>query len=95
MEDLNTNGCGASKSWFRPPYGIFFKASCNNHDIGYEKGGTEEDRLRCDIDFLRDMIIDTWEIKNRIKRCYYQVWAGLYFLGVRYRGHKHFNYKIN
>ncbi len=93
MSDLKTNGCGADKSWFRPPYGIFFKASCNKHDIGYGLGGNESDRLRCDIMFLMYMIIDTWTIKNKIKRLYYQIWSGLYFLGVRFRGFKHFNYK--
>ena len=92
MSDSKTNGCGADKSWFRPPYGIFFNASCNKHDLGYGAGGTEEDRLSEDIDFLKNMIIDTWEIKNRLKRGYYQIWAGLYFLGVRYQGHKHFKY---
>lgn len=90
-----TNGCGASKSWFRPPYGIFFKASCNKHDIYYGLGGNEIDRLRADIFFLMYMIVDTWAINCRFKRFYYQFWAFLYFIGVRYRGWKHFNYTKN
>lgn len=93
MSDLKTNGCGADKSWFRPPYGIFFEASCNKHDLGYGKGGDEKRRLHCDTMFLKYMILDTWRIKNRLKRYYYQIWTHLYFWGVRYRGHKHFNYK--
>ncbi len=87
------NGCGADKGWLRPPHGIFFKASCNKHDKGYEIGGSDETRLHCDIMFLKYMIIDTWKIDSDITRGYYQLWAMIYFLGVRFKGHKYFNYK--
>ena len=88
-----SNGCGANKSWFRPPYGIFFYSSCVKHDYGYGKGGTKKDRLYCDTLFLYYMILDTWRIKSTFKKLYYQSWAVLYFLGVRFKGYKYFNYK--
>ena len=91
--EVETNGCGAAKSWLRPPYGIFFKASCDKHDVYYNKGGSEIDRLKADIFFFMFMIVDTWKIEKRPKRFYYQLWSFIYFIGVRYRGHEHFTYK--
>ena len=33
------NGCGGKGGFVKPPYRIFFNASCNHHDYGFWKGG--------------------------------------------------------
>lgn len=86
------NGCGGEGSWIRPPYRIFFEASCNKHDKSYEEGGNAARRLECDTKFFAMMMKDTWK-KKGIKRLYYQCWAIIYYLGVRLGGKKYFNYK--
>lgn len=90
-----TNGCGGKGSWVKPPFRKFFEASCNKHDIGYGKGGDENKRFECDGKFLIMMIKDTFKLKYKIVRLYYQSWCLIYFFAVRWRGHKFFNYKIN
>ena len=88
------NGCGGKGGWFKPPYSAFFKSSCNKHDKGYYKGGTEIDRMNCDANFLRYMLIDCQRIKNKFKRWYFKRWAFVYFKAVRVLGKKYFNYKV-
>ena len=36
----------------------FKKANADKHDIAYEIGGTEKDRIRADTGFLRYLLID-------------------------------------
>jgi len=86
------NGCGGDGSWIRLPYGKFFEASCNKHDISYGIGGDEARRFECDGKFLIMTLKDTFRIKGWFKRVYYQCWAVIYFLGVRVGGKKYFNY---
>ena len=88
-----TNGCGGKGSSIKPPYRNFFEASCNKHDIGYNIGGDESRRFECDAKFLVLMIKDTFRIKSKLKRLYYQAWSFVYFLAVRIFGKKYFNYK--
>jgi len=50
VEDMS-NGCGSQVwylRWLRPPHGKFFKTACNKHDVDYNVGGTEADRLKAD-----------------------------------------------
>ena len=52
------NGCGVSwmPNWLTSLFfGWFFEASCRRHDFGYVRGGTENDRVRVDLGFLRSM----------------------------------------
>lgn len=90
MEDVN--GCGGKGSWIKPPYAAFFEASCNKHDEGYDKGGTEANRFECDGKFFIMMIKDTFKINKPLKRLYFQLWSFLYFVAVRIGGKKYFNY---
>ena len=48
METCATNGCGPEGwiSYFVP--NLAYEECCNAHDICYSKGGTEQDRARCD-----------------------------------------------
>lgn len=88
----NVNGCGGKGSWIKPPYSAFFEASCNIHDIGYSKGGDESNRFECDGKFFIMMLKDTFRIKNYFKRLYFQSWAFIYFIAVRLKGKKFFNF---
>lgn len=87
------NGCGGKGSKIRPPYGVFFKASCNKHDEGYFMGGDKIRRMECDSRFFSAMLEDTMRIEKWYKRTYYQSWAFIYFFAVRLFGKKFFNYK--
>ena len=90
---METNGCGGKGSWIKPPYRKFFEASCNKHDLGYNKGGNDADRFECDAKFLVMMLKDTYRIGNCFKRVYYQLWAFIYYLSVRIFGKKFWNEK--
>ena len=90
---IERNGCGGKGSWFRPPLGVFFEASCNQHDVGYSYGGDKSRRMECDAKFLAMMLSDTMRIISVFKRTYYQIWAFLYFFAVRLGGKKYFNYR--
>ena len=55
VEDMS-NGCGSQVwylRWLIPPHGKFFKTACDKHDVDYNVGGTEKDRLEYDQD-LKD-----------------------------------------
>jgi hypothetical protein len=91
------NGCGPSwlPRWLKSLlFDWFHEASCAKHDEGYEKGGAEADRLRCDQKFLEAMLIDTlaqpWWI-----RPYYGIQAYLFYAIVRVFGWVQFNYEKN
>lgn len=93
----DVNGCGADGGiWkgFKPPYHMFFKASCNRHDEGYATGGDKHRRWYCDVRFLIEMLYD---IRNRKRgwwqRNYYYLWARIYFLAVRLFAKNRFNYE--
>lgn len=60
-----------------PPY----ECCCEAHDIAYEKGGTEVDRLRADIAF-----------RKCLKRKYSTTWAWIEYVFVRMLGARYFNY---
>ena len=81
------------KGWFiKPPYAIFFKASCDFHDLSYYNWWTEEDRLRADKWFLRNMMIDC-EKERWLRRYYFFIWTYVYYFAVRLFWKKYFNYK--
>ena len=90
---LGTNGCGSKGSIIKPPFAIFFKSSCDIHDVSYLQGGTEEDRVEADIGFFRYLLNDCNRISNRTKRYKYLIWCYLYFIAVRTFGHKYFSYR--
>ena len=85
------NGCGGKGSFIKPPHKAFFEASCNHHDYGYYKGGTEADRKRCDDKFYEAMKRDcsTLPWYQYIR---YRPWCWIYYLAVRQFGKKYFNY---
>lgn len=88
------NGCGGKGSKIRPPYSVFFKASCNKHDEGYCIGGTELDRWYIDNRFLLSMKYDIKRLNMMwVKERYYMCWAMLYYYAVRLFGKKYFNFK--
>jgi len=69
------NGCGAKSGFVRPPKKIFFKASCNHHDHGHWKGGSEWQRWKSFISrkilsrgkFIYFPIVNTYK-KERIMK---------------------------
>lgn len=91
-ELISVNGCGGKGGWIKPPNRIFFEASCNRHDCGYGQGGCEEDRINCDIVFLKAMMRDCERITDKTRKRKYIIWSHLYFIAVRVYGWKYFNY---
>ena len=84
-----TNGCGGKGMGFTPPQ-FFFKASCNQHDFYYWRGGSSTDRKIADRFFLNAM----WEDANRASNIFSLLWnktaAVTYYLLVRLGGKKYF-----
>lgn len=76
------NWCWAKGSFIRPPYWIFFKASCDIHDWGYKNWKDEKDRKEVDKWFLKYMLQDVRRLPF-YKRPKYYVWAHLYYYAVR------------
>ena len=93
LDLIGVNGCGAKTSILKPPYAIFFEASCNYHDVGYSRGGTEEDRFYDDVGFLNALLKDCNKVPNKIKRMWYISWSYAYFLAVRLEGWKNYTYR--
>lgn len=87
--DWVVNWCWGKGSFIKPPYKIFFKASCNIHDLSYVIWGDEERRKECDLWFLGAMCRDAE--KTKFSR-YYKARALLYFFAVRIFWKKYFNY---
>jgi hypothetical protein len=88
---LICNGCGGKGGIITPPYAVFFDTSCDHHDYGYYKGGTEKDRLKCDIELRKAMIRDCKKLPW-YKWLKYRPWCELYYIGVRLKGDKYFRY---
>lgn len=91
------NGCGGRSCLFSQKLakffsGFFFKASCEKHDFGYWKGGSEDRRKECDKKFLAAMISDV----NRqfiLFRPYFYIIAYCFYGVVRIFWQMYFNYK--
>lgn len=86
------NWCWGEWSWFKPPYAIFFKTSCNKHDKKYEKLWDWFDRLIADLYLLKFMIQDSFRI-IWYKIPYFITWSILYFIWIRLWGWRFFKYK--
>ena len=90
------NGCGAKSGFVRPPKKIFFKASCNHHDHGHWKGGSEWQRWKSNYKFLKTMLKDAvWGSNNFFVFFYNAVWAILYFIAVQLVSWKFWHYCKN
>lgn len=85
------NGCGGKGSWIKPPHSIFFKACCDRHDYGYWKGLTDNDRLKCDRTFYSAMLDDCNKL-SWYEYLRYRPWCWLYYIAVRLKGKKYFNF---
>jgi hypothetical protein len=94
--------CGSGISeWVVPdrPFWMWFKSikhNCKKHDIDYEKGGTEADRLKSDLE-LGDGIEATystsllWRFKSYRERA--KLTADGYFKAVQWWGESSFSYQ--
>jgi hypothetical protein len=87
-----TNGCGAQDSPIQPP-NLIFEGDCNDHDLAYDKGGTELNRMRDDDAFLGNMLDDVGR-RPWYYRPFYGAAALTYYAAVRSFGWigKSFNY---
>ena len=84
------NGCGGKGHPIDPPE-FFFHASCNQHDFYYWRGGTAKDRKNADSEFYKFMRKDAREQKwYKVPFAY--TMATIYFMFVRMKGKKYFNY---
>lgn len=89
-----SNGCGAKKFTIRPPYHLFFEASCHIHDINYWIGGDKKDRKKADKGFYKYMKSDVSKFYSwyNPKRWYFKAWCWIYYLAVRWFGGFCFNF---
>lgn len=93
------NGCGGKWQWFLvfilkriSPYWI--QASCDRHDIGYLKWGTEKRRRHCDMRFLEAMLNDGFtKIENKWRFLWYSILCVLAYSLIRIYWKKFFNYR--
>ena len=91
------NGCGPSWmprkiAWLF--FGWWYEASCDKHDVGYNKGGDEVRRFECDWKLLLAMLSDATRLKWYARLLAYPV-AILFFVLVRLFGWIYFNYTKN
>ena len=87
-----SNGCGGKGSTVPVP-DFLFKASCDQHDFYYWRGGEEKDREAADEAFYKYMKIDSAEqSKGFLQSAISLSWAYVYYKAVRYFGKPYFNY---
>lgn len=97
MNDVN--GCGPMTGIFRfikPPHYEFFHDECIKHDIKYNIGGDESDRLRADRDLFNGMVKHSIEYFTDYKigsLVWFIILSYIYYLCIRGFGKKHFNLK--
>jgi len=92
QKDNICNSCGGKGSLIPVP-NFLFKASCNQHDFYYWRGGTESDREAADDAFYKYMKIDIAEgTYTFVDALWYHTWALVYYLAVRQFGDKYFYY---
>ena len=65
----------------------FKRTNADKHDESYEKGGTEIDRIRCDVGFLERLLQDC---EGSFLKA---IVAHLFYFAVRLLGKDSFNYK--
>lgn len=92
MEEI-VNWCWPKWWCIKPPYSIFFKSSCDIHDLSYYIWWNKCDRKKADLWFLKVMIEDCNKNTCFFKKNYYKVWCYVYYIAVRVFGWKYFNYK--
>ncbi len=76
-----SDGCGKKGGWLDVP-DFIFTASCDQHDINYWIGGTEDDRAKADRQFYDAMVLDS-EAYPWYKRYWYKAMAWIYYRAVR------------
>ena len=85
------NGCGADKSWFRPPkriYGTLIVYACIIHDWQYSFGITNEDKEEADRIFKHNMLrlitrdSHKWYKPTKLQR----IRANTYYVAVKRYG---------
>lgn len=72
------NGCGLSLRLLSVP-DFMFKASCQQHDFNYERGGSVYYKYKADVDFYAAMVDDC---ENTNNPTFWSIVATLYFIGV-------------
>lgn len=82
LDSWEPNGCWAKGGWFKPPYHIFFEASCNIHDYWYKYWENEDDRLQADLWLLKYMCEDVRKLKW-YKQPKMYIWCILYYFALR------------
>lgn len=78
-----SNGCGWKWIIIKPPYNIFFKASCHPHDYNYTRGWNLKAKNIADKGLLKYMKQDINDSDLKCpKKGLLLIWAYLYFLAV-------------
>ena len=82
LESWEPNWCGTKGGRFKPPYHIFFEASCNIHDYSYKYWDNEKDRKKADLWLLKYMCKDVRRLP-KYRRPYYYMWCIIYYVALR------------
>lgn len=93
---FHPNGCGPKGILGRLIPDSFLGASvheaCNFHDVSYSKGGSEKDRKKADLKFLKNMFL---AIDKRggifLSKNIRKLGAYFYYFGVRLFGSAYFS----
>ena len=92
--------CGAENARFDfvpdTIYGLSIKVACCIHDHRYEIGGTEQDKINADLEFLQNILT----IIGKHKKWYYPTFlarrrAMTYYEAVVRAGNSSFNWRTN
>ena len=79
QKDFICSGCGPKGLFIKPP-DFMFLASCNHHDFNYWLGCNRWQRLKADLQFYKEMLLDAYGSR------YHKFWAMCYYRAVRIGG---------
>lgn len=92
-----TNGCGPKGwGWAVPDKlcGLSIAEACNRHDCRYQRGRTDQEKIRADSEFLANMLILIDSAGDGfLIACKRKAKAYFYYLAVRYCGWKAYKSK--
>jgi hypothetical protein len=83
------NGCGPKVASWIPE--LSFTSACQQHDLDYWLGGTEDDRKIADLRFYHNMI-ETANRHSWLDRWFYKSVAWIYYQAVKRYGSNEFEY---
>ena len=91
-----SNGCGCERGLLRyvkPPYARKYYVAYVVHDDAYERGGTEAERKRADIELFSNMQkVSRTATDKPVTLAWFTLIALLYYVSIRIFGRFYFSY---